>query len=67
MKGEPASSLGRSVAHVNSKMDGSPRPMSVRVSPRVLPRIIGMPDDWGGASGSNGSRGSDRPSLTGPR
>ena len=67
MNGECASSVARSVSHVSEKIDGSPRPISVRVSSWVLPSTIGMSADCGGASGSNGSRGSDRPSFTGPR
>ena len=67
MNGEFASSLARSVSQVSAKIDGSPRPMSVRVSSCVLPSTIGRRADCGGASGSNGSRGSDRPSFTGPR
>ncbi len=66
MNGECASSLDGSVSQVSAKIDGSPRPISVRVSPAVLPRIIGIAADRGGASGSNGSRGRDRPSFTGP-
>ncbi len=67
MNGELASSFGLSVSQVSENSDGSPRPISVRVSPFVLPRIIGICADCGGASGSNGSRGSERPSFTGPR
>ena len=67
MNGEFACSFGCSVSQVRSKIDGLPRPISVRVSPAVLPRIIGMSAESGGASGSNGSRGSARPSVTGPR
>ena len=42
MNGELASSFGCSVSQVSENSDGSPRPISVRVSPLVLPRIIGM-------------------------
>ena len=42
MNGEFASSFGSSVSQVSENSDGSPRPISVRVSPLVLPRIIGM-------------------------
>ena len=67
MNGELASSFACSVSQVSSNSDGSPRPMRPRVSSCVLPSTIGMSAESGGASGSNGSRGSDRPSFTGPK
>ena len=48
MNGEFASRVPRSVSHVSAKSDGLPRPISVRVSPAVLPSTIGMSADSGG-------------------
>ena len=51
---------------VKEKIEGSELPIRKRVSSWVLPKIMGISAESGGASGSKGSRVSVRPSLTGP-
>ena len=65
MLGELRLSFAGSVSQVSVKSEGSPLPMSQLVSNRVLPRIMGISAESGGASGSKGSP-LKRPSFTGP-
>ena len=54
-------------SHVIANADGSRPPISSVVSSLVVPTSKGTCADAGGASGSNGWRGSERPSSTGPK